>query len=253
MIIKKKAKDSLTAVEISKGDIFEFTLLNGDIWKMELLNTSAEIIYTNLRQIKAEEETGRTNYRFYCDISINGKEYRLKRVVSTQESFYEPWVIDGVRIWFDAVDDIFNILAEAHGECRPAKQARFAVQESNLRICLEKLNPLCPLPEGGLKIGMCYGGEDCWLGAYQGASAHNGLDINHPKGTPIWAPLDIHDHFLFNSLKKGHNNNRWRGIHKWDNGSEWIIQVHHIYELLAKEHEPVKKGTHIAKGAVLSG
>jgi hypothetical protein len=174
--------------------------------------------------------------------------------VSTQRSFYEPWLIGGVRIWFDAVDNIFEFLTEAHGECRPQRHARFAVQDESLGICPETLHAWCPLPEGGLRIGNCYRGEDCWLGAYNGASAHGGLDLNHSKGTPLWAPVDIHDHFYFNSLELGHNNNRWRGIHRWENGSEWILQAHHMTALTVPEHRPIRKGEQFASGAgVLSG
>jgi hypothetical protein len=149
----------------------------------------------------------------------------------------------------DAVADIFDFLLETHGECRPRKDARFAIQDASIRICPERLHPWCPLPPVGLKIENCYRGEDCWLGAYNGASAHGGLDINHPRGTPLLAPLDIHDHFYFNSLEMGHNNNRWRGIHRWRNGSEWIIQAHHMTSLTVPEHKPLKKGEQFALGA----
>ena len=137
----------------------------------------------------------------------------------------------------------------------PSPQARpVAVQDATLRICPEPLHPWLPLPDGGLRIEDCYRGEDCWLGAYDGASAHGGLDINHPRGTPLCAPLDIHDHFYFNSLAMGHNNNRWRGIHRWRDGTEWILQAHHMTELTVPEHEPIPKGRPFALGGgVLSG
>ncbi len=249
-----KAKDTLTAIEMDRGEAIAFELLSGAVVRIELLATSARVLRTTLKQLKVEENGGRTDYSFSCVLKINGREHTLEREVSTQRSFYEPWDIDGVRLWFDAVQDIFEFLVEAHGECRPRKHARFAVQDASARICPEILHAWCPLPEGGLKIGDCYRGEDCWLGAYNGASAHGGLDLNHVEGTPLWAPLDIHDHFYFNSLKMGHNNNRWRGIHRWPNGAEWILQAHHMTELTVEEHMPIKKGEQFAWGAgVLSG
>lgn len=249
-----KAKDTLTAVEMNRGDVLELELASGKAVEVELVSTSAQILRTTLKQPKVEEEAARTDYRFACVLSINGKEHRLEREVSTQRSFYEPWLIDGVRIWLDAVGDIFDFLTESHGECRPRKHARFALQDASLRICPDALHPWCPLPEGGLRIEDCYRGEDCWLGAYNGASAHGGLDINHPRGTPLWAPLDLDDHFYFNSLAMGHNNNRWRGIHRWPDGSEWILQAHHMTGLTVPEHTPLSKGQQFAWGAgVLSG
>jgi hypothetical protein len=173
----------------------------------------------------------------------------VEREVATQKSFYEPLEIMGLRLWFDACRDIFDFLTEGHGPAMPRKQARFALQDASLRICPDKLQPWCPLPPGGLRVEQCYNGEDVWLGAYFGAAAHGGLDINHPRGTPIRAPLDIHDHWLFNSVAAGHNNNRWRGLHHWDDGSTWVLQVHHLIRLLVEEHQPMKAGTHMAEGA----
>ena len=252
--MERRAKSTLTAVEMDRGEVLDFGLFSGEVVRIELLSTSARVLCTSLTELKVEENGARTDYRFGCVLRVNGCEHVLEREVSTQRSFYEPWEIGGVRIWLDAVRNIFEFLVEAHGECRPRKQARFALQDAALGICPERLHPWCPLPEGGLRIEDCYRGEDCWLGAYNGASAHGGLDINHPGGTPLWVPLDIHDHYYFNSLAMGHNNNRWRGIHRWTDGSEWILQAHHMTELTVTEHEPVSKGEQFAWGAgVLSG
>lgn len=252
--MKRKAKDTLTAVEMNQGEIEEFELVSGEIVRIELVSTHAQVLRTTLKQLKVGEPGARTDYTFNCVLKINDREYTLEREVSTQRSFYEPWEIDGVRIWLDAVKDIFDFLNEDHGECGPLKDARLAFQDASLRICPETLHPWCPLPPEVLKIEDCFRGEDCWLGAYNGASAHGGLDINHPKGTPLWAPVDIDDHFYFNSLEMGHNNNRWRGIHRWKNGAEWILQAHHMTELTVEEHQPIGKGQQFAWGAgVLSG
>ncbi len=250
----RKAQQSLTAVELNRGEALEFELASGEIVRLELVSTSARVIDTTLRQIGVPEPRGMTTYGFDCVLRVNGEDHRLEREVSTQRSFYEPWCIEGVRIWFDAVDDIFEFMHETHGPCRPSRHARFALQDETLRICPERLHPWCPLPEGGLRIEQCYRGEDCWLGAYEGASAHGGLDINHPPGTPLWTPVLIDDHAYFNSLETGHNNNRWRGTHLWPDGSVWTLQAHHMTELTVPEHEPLTKGQQFAWGAgVLSG
>jgi hypothetical protein len=254
MIVRKRLKPTLTAVELDIEETLELTLLNGSVRKIALLETGAEVLRTTLRTPKVEEKAGRTDYRFWCCILVDGEPFTLEREVSTPKSFYEPWRIAGLHIWFDAAADIFEFLTETHGECRPRKKARFALQDAALRICPETLHPWCPLPEGGLRIEHCYRGEDCWLGAYNGASAHGGLDLNHPAGTPLWAPIDLDDQFYFNSLQMGHNNNRWRGIRRWPDGAEWILQAHHMTRLTVPEHVPVKKGQQFASGAgVLSG
>jgi len=259
MKIRRTAKDTLTPVEMLHGDLLEFGLLDGTIVEIELIDTGAEIMETTLKEPGVEEPGAKTTYRFWGHFIINGSEVRLEREVGTQKSFYEPWVIAGVRIWLDAVDAIFDFMRETHGPCRlqeicshnlpPRQQARLAVQDASARICPEPVAPWCPLPEGGLKIEQCYRGEDCWMGAYDGASAHGGLDINHPKGTPLYAPIDIDDHFLYNSVEMGYNNNRWRGIRRWADGSEWILQSCHMTRLTVPEHQPLKRGQQYAEGA----
>lgn len=247
----REARETLTAIEMDCGDVLEFKLRDGSRRVIEVLQTEARILFTTL----APDERGceirgaRTFYEFSCRLRIEGKEHILRREVPTQRSFYEPWVIDGIRIWLDAVDRIFEFLIETHGPCRPKKAVRLALQDANCRICPEKLHPWCPLPGGGLDITDCYCGEDCWLGPYFGASAHGGLDINHPPGTPIWAPIAMDDHYYFNSLKKGDENNRWRGHRFWPDGSEWRLQCHHMTRLTVPEHTPLLAGAQYAAGA----
>ncbi|MBL8027641.1 MAG: hypothetical protein JNL74_14565, partial [Fibrobacteres bacterium] len=220
-----------------------------EIVKMELLDSGAELIRTTLKVLKNPEKGGRTDIRFFCLVRIKGVDHRFEREISTQKSFYEPWVIEGVVWYLDAVRAIFDFLQETHGECKPAAEARFALHDASTRICPEKLMPWCPLPEGGLRIEDCFRGEDCWLGAYNGADAHGGLDINHPKGTPLYTPLAFDDHFYFNSVEMGHNNNRWRALRRWEDGSVWILQAHHMEKLLVPEHGPLPAGVHFASAA----
>ena len=258
-ITRRKAKDTITVVEILHGDILEFTRLDGTLCVFKLNKTGARIVNTTLKTPGICENGARTIYTFWAEVTIDGKEHRLERIVGTQDSFYEPWVIAGLRIWLDAVDDIFTFLEETHGSCglgglfsadRPPRyHARFAIQDYMARICPDLLHIWCPIPEKTLRIEDCYRGEDCWLGAFAGASAHAGIDINHPARTPLYAPIDLDNQFYFNSIATGHNNNRWRGIRRWNNGAEWILQAHHMTSLLVEEHTPLKRGQHYAEGA----
>lgn len=260
MPVKRRGiKETLTAIELDKEDTLELTLSSGEVWTMKVLSTGAEVISTTLKELLVGEPRARTEIRFWCDVLINGKPQTFEREISTQKSFYEPWVCDGVRIWLDAVDDVFNFMKEIHDVCRTSKVARvpeiryrdtrFALQEEGRRICPDTLAPWCPLPEGGLKIEDCYSGEDCWMGSYYGVEAHGGLDINHPKGTPLFAPLDLDDNYLYGSVELGNHNNAWRGIRRWGNGCEWILGSAHMIEQTVPEHQPLEKGTQYAVGA----
>ncbi len=249
MLIEKTARQTLTAVEVDVDDEIRFTLASGEVRSIKIVRASAKVVNTTLETLKVEVGGAVTNYRFWVDLEIDGHRLALARNVATPESFYEPWELMGVRIWLDAVDDIFEFLTEGHGECRPRKRVRLALQDATLRLCPVLLHPWCPLPPGGLRVEDCYNGEDVWLGAYFGAAAHGGLDLNHPAGTPIWAPISFDDHELFNSVAGGDNNNRWRGLHRWPDGSTWILQVHHIIRLHPPEHTRVEAGALVADGA----
>jgi hypothetical protein len=240
VVIEREAKDTLTAVELNRGESLRFRLLNGQVRDLALRETSAEIL------LKAHEGL---LYHFTCDVTIDGREMLMERYVGCQESFYEPYVINGMRVWFDAVSAIFDFLPETHGKCKPTKDARFAIADATISICPEEIKPWCPMARDFIDIKDCYNGDDCWMGAFQGKEAHGGLDINHPRGTEIFTPIDVDEQFLYKSLIAGDTNNGWRGVRKWANGDVWQISVSHILRLLHPQHQPLKAGTHIAEGA----
>lgn len=249
MHIEKQVKPTLSVVEMDHGDILNVTLLNGNMVTLELLDTRAVVTDTTLKTLGVKEHKGRTNFHFYCDLLVNGSPLQIKREVSSRKSFYEPVVIDGLCLWFDAAEVIFDFLLEKHGPCRPRKAARFAFQDAGLSIAPVKLHPWCPLPPDCLRIEDCYNGEDCWLGAFGGVDAHGGLDINHPAGTPLYAPFDLDDQYLYQRVENGDYNNRWRGFHRWPDGSQWVIHSSHMLKMNVADHEPVKAGVQYAEGA----
>jgi hypothetical protein len=187
-------------------------------------------------------------------LRIDGTAVQLVRWFGNQLSFNPPWELFGLRIWFDGTQDLFDFMLEEHGECKPRKHARFAIQDATRRICPVLLHPWCPLPSDGLRIEDCYDGADCWMGPYFGSQAHAGLDINHAAGTPLWAPVEIHDHEMSERIEHGANNNRWWGVHRWPDGSEWILQSAHLIRMLVPEHTPIAPGMQYAEsGGMLTG
>ncbi len=254
MIIRRQASATLTAVEVFNGDTVEFERADGSVLPIEVVDTSAGLV----PDLKGEFGKKKP-YTFRADCRIDGSAVSLEREVGTQASFYEPFEIGGVRIWLDAVDAIFDFLHETHGACRlqesfsvhlpPRRQARFAIQDVAARICPEPVRPWCPLPEGGLRIEECFRGEACWMGAFRKFSAHGGLDINHPKGTPLYAPIGLDDHFLYNATETGHRNNSWRGIRHWPDGKVWVLASSHMTRLTVPERGRLKAGTQYAEGA----
>ncbi len=260
-MLLRASKPTLTPFGLHHGESLRFTLRSGAVWEMTLLDTSAEVIardYARYGNPDTGHGTGDISaYAFSCAVRINGHDYTLRREVGTQASFYEPWEIDGLHLWFDAAACIFTqaggFMVEKDWRggllCAPDHAARFVVQEADLPLCPEPLHPWYPNPTGRLDIRDCYHGEDCWMGPYGGIAAHCGLDINMPAGTVLTAPLSCDDHCLIRSTAAGYNNNRWRGRRRWPDGSEWWLETAHQIEMLAPERTPLAAGRPYATAA----
>ena len=248
-MLELKAQDTLTAVELNRGEGFRFALANGEVRELVLEETDARVLLTNCADTRVEEPDGGTIYGFTCRVRIDGRPMTLERTVCAQASFYEPYVVDGMLIWFDGVQDIFDLVAEHHGPCKPGRHARFAVQDASLPICPEPMQPWCPIDGDRIDVADCYNGDDPWMGPYLGASAHGGLDINHPRGTPLWAPIDLDGGAYRCHITRGAKNNRWWGFRHWPDGSTWVLGTAHLVRLLVPEHRPIKAGTQYAESA----
>lgn len=251
-VIARTAKDTLTPVTLNRDDELHFTLRDGQVREVRLLSTAAAVVDRDPR------DPGRIRkYTFQAVLQIDGQQRRIERVIPAQESFYEPLEIRGLRLWLDAVTDVFvddgGFLVEkddAYGlTCRPTRQARIVVNDVHDRICPEPLAWWYPEQNEHLDVRRCYRGEDVWMGPYDGKAAHGGLDINMPSGTPLFAPLGFDDQYLFDALVRKDNNNRWRGIRRWPDGAVWWLQAHHLNRLLVPEHTPLARGTRYAETA----
>jgi len=259
MTLSRIAKETLTPFELNHGDTVRFILRSGRVWEMTLLATSAEVVERGFRSFRPDHarEGDISVYAFDCDVRINGREVHLRRFVGSQASFYEPHEQDGVRLWFDAASAIFvergGFMDEKDWRggllCTPHRDARFAVQENTLPICPEPLFPWYPNSGGRIDIRDCYNGQDCWMGPYAGAHAHCGLDVNMPAGTLLYAPITFEDQYYFHTLAAGFDNNRWRGVRRWPDGSEWWLQSHHLIEPLVPERTALVRGTPYATSA----
>jgi len=244
--IAVSARDTVAPVEMDHGDELRFTLRNGRTVSMVLEGTEAAIV--------ERVEPGGIIYRFACHVRIDGQRMTLQRFVCAQECFYEPYVVDGLRIWPDTVKAVFDLVPvryprDGNLRCRPRKAARFALQDAELRVCPQQTHVWLDEPHDFLDVGRCYNGDDCYLGPYLGQACHVGLDINHRAGSLLLAPIDFDTQAWFNSLAAGHNNNRWRGIRRWPNGDVWALQTHHLIELLVPQHAPLPVGTRYATTA----
>ncbi len=248
------SKSTLTVMEMNSGDVVNYVLNSGRTVSIELLQSEAKMVFTTLDSLKKGGTGHGSIYAMSCLLRIDGQEMSMVRYVPTQQTFYEPYVVNGLKIWFDAVKSLSSLFNENHGACLPQKEASFAFQDAGLSICPQQIGNWVSVPDKKLLVKNAYRGNDTWLGTYHGADLHGGLDINMPSNTTLYAPIDFDEHYYFNSLIAGHNNNRWRGVRNWDNGDIWHLQTHHLVQLLIPEHQPVHRGQPYAYTAgVLSG
>ena len=259
MTLNRTIKPTITPFELNKDDALVLTLPSGEKWEMRLLGATAEVLERRAGLHVDRGHEGGDVVSYGCDarVAINGREVVMHREVASDKTFYKPWEVDGVRIWFDAADCAFlhkgGFMAEKDWRggvvCCPSKQTRWAVQEAGLDICPEPLNDWYPNPSGKLDISQCYIGNDCWMGPYNGGAAHGGLDINMPSGTVLTAPIDFDEQFLYNSLAAGNNNNRWMGVRKWPDSSIWVLRACHLVDMLVPQYAPLTRGTPYATTA----
>jgi len=245
-VVELAAKDTIRVVEMDHGDVLKFRLRNGRVCTLVLEETSAAIV--------EKVEPGGIVYCFSLGVRIDGQPITLRRYVCSQECFYEPYVVDGVRIWPDTVRDVFDLIPiryphKGNLQCVPRKSARLAIQDATSRICPQQTRPWIQDERDQLEVGKCYNGDDCYLGPYLGQACHVGMDINHAKGNPLFAPIDFDTQAYFNSVAAGDNNNRWRGIRRWPNGDVWALQSHHLIKLTVPQRKPLAAGTMYATTA----
>ncbi|MGB3589359.1 MAG: PKD domain-containing protein, partial [Tunicatimonas sp.] len=238
-----KSDGHLKAVEMDWGDTLVYQLKNGQARTFVLQRTAAEPIY--IYDLPKNQWRSGCIYKMQAELLCEGQPLTLHRIVSAQQSYYEPYHIHGVTLFFDAVNDIETFIKDNHGSSGsrsfPRKKCRLAFIEMGSLFAPQQLRPWFPLADNFLDVRESYEGADTWLGGYKKDEAHNGLDVNVPNNTPLWAPIDFDNQYYFNSKAKGDNNNRWKGIRNWENGEQWILRTHHMTELHVRERTPVSQ------------
>lgn len=234
----------LKAVEMDWGDTLVYELKSGQMRTFVLQKTAAEPAY--IYDLPENQWRSGCIYRMQATLLCEGQPLTLHRIVSAQQSYYEPYHINGVTIFFDAVNDIEDFIKDNHGSSGsrsfPRKKCRLAFIEMGGPFAPQELRPWFPIQKDFLDVQDSYEGADTWLGGFKKGEAHNGLDVNVPNNTPLWAPIDFDNQYYFNSLAQGDNNNRWKGIRNWENGEQWILRTHHMTELHVQERTPVPQG-----------
>ncbi len=255
-VIKRSAQNTVVPVLLNKGDVLEFRLRNGQIRTLQLLETDASIMRTNVKDFHKEDDlqsNGGTICEFSCKVLIDGHEMKMQRYLPTQESFYEPYVVNGMRIWFDAVKDYFNFFSLKHDWCEPRADARFAISDATDPVAPD-LECWFPIKQPYNDVSNSYLGDDVWMGPYLGVEPHGGMDINMPKGTPLFTPFDIlekDNQWLDVGFepKPYYWAATWMAQKYWPNGSEWTLKLLHLDKYLVEDHAPLQKGTQIAEAA----
>lgn len=239
------SKNTLAVVELNHGDEVMYELKSGRIVHLKVIDSKTEVIFSTIPLPGNGAPDDASIFRMDCILEIDGQQMKMTRYAPVQESFYKPYIVSGLQIWFDALKSLYQYYNENHGDCLPKKQVRLALNDKTQPICPENIGRWCPLPINFPDVRSCYRGDDTWLGPYYGTDLHGGLDFNMPKNSPLWAPFSLDNNYYFNTTSAG-NNNRWRAIKHWENGDTWVIQTHHLDQLLVPELQSVAKGTKYA-------
>jgi len=104
----------LKAVEMNIGDTLIYQLQSGQPRTFVLRRTSAGPVFTFDNPVN-EWHSGIV-YAMKCSMMADGQEPSLERIVSAQQSYYEPWHINGVSFFFDTVREIAEFIKDNHGE-----------------------------------------------------------------------------------------------------------------------------------------
>lgn len=260
--IHLSARPTLNPVELNPGETIKFQRTDAETITIQLVDTGANVLFTNrdrLPESETEHDNGnkfraRLLYEFSAEIIVDGQAMTLRRYVSSQESFYEPYVINGVRLWLDSIQDIF----EQHGgflsthrseNGMPDKAARFYLQDMTSRIAPERIH--APFIDGVerdenyhykdnfLDVGRSFNGDDVYLGAYLGGQAHGALDVNMKMDSLMYTPFGV-------DTQEGI---RFNGIRTWPDGSMWHFSLGHMAEKFIEDGIPVRAGAAFGRGA----
>ena len=243
-VFEMKARASMTPVELNRGDVCRFTLRNGETRTVEYLGAGSSVL-----EVPCSEGLVAT---LTMTLRVDGVSIPFRRYFATQESFYEPAVVDGLMIWPDStlgyLVDTVPMRYPAKGAMRhhPWKDARIVLQDATLSLCPEKLHPWFDdvrFRSLFLPIADCYHGGDCWLGPFAYGEAHGGMDLRMTRGDLLYAPFACDEQWMPLYAKKGRGgSSRWRGVRRFADGTLWSINTSHVIDTVVEEHTAVTNG-----------
>ena len=251
--VRIAAHATASVCELNVGDVLEFALKSGEVRRLKLTGASWKVLERRGDDVR--------RYSFTTELEIDGKPTPLTCTVPSSDFLNgKPFEVAGLNVWPDGVQDIFRDgggymlekdFRHVAGTCRPMRRARIVLQDATLRVVPEKVRLWWPVKSWPLDVNDCYNGRDCWMGPWyeyvgteRGGETHCGIDMNMPAHTPLTAPFALDDQHYFHAVKKGNNNNRWRGIRRWSENEWWWIQAHHIdTPYLVPENRPLAAGT----------
>ena len=243
-VFEMAARATMTPVELNIGDVCRFRLMNGETRTVEYVGGSSSVL-----EIPATEGLVAT---FTMRLKIDGVEIPFRRYLATQESFYEPAVVNGLRIFPDSTLEYLTQTVPMRypsAGCQrhhPWKDCRIVLQDATLPLCPEKLHPWfvdSRIDALFIPIGDAYHGGNCWLGPFAYGEAHGGLDIRMRKGELLYAPFACDDQFmpLWANRNRGATS-RWRGNRRWPDGTLWSINTSHVIDAVVAEHTAIANG-----------
>lgn len=141
------AKNTITVVELDESDEVRYKLQTGRIVHLKIVRSRSEIVFSTIDLPAKGSPTDASVFKMKCLVNIDGHDLNLTRFAPVQESFDEPYYINGLIIWFDALKSLNQFYNENHGDCLPNKQVRIALHDATLPICPEEITYWSIIPD----------------------------------------------------------------------------------------------------------
>lgn len=174
-VYERAARKTLTVVEMNHGDELRFKLRGGEERTFVLEKTSARII---------ERPRGGIIYSFDCHLRADGQPLLLRRYVCSQETFYEPWVLNGVRLWLSSSKSVFQLVPMRYPETHHKLDADaiIVLQDATMPICPQPMKLWFSMRRHFIDVGTCYNGDDRMARPLLGAGLSCGAGHQHVQG-----------------------------------------------------------------------
>lgn len=84
---------------LNYGDEIKYELASGETIHLKVIDSNVEVIFSTVDLPNERKFNDASIFKMECTTLIDGQEMSMVRYVPVQESFYEPYNVNGIRIY----------------------------------------------------------------------------------------------------------------------------------------------------------